>query len=187
MEEIWQPVLSCEHRYRDRYEVSNLGRIRAASFARIKGSKPGRVISQSKDDKGYLQVMLWKAYRQHTIKVHRLVAEAFLGPRPPGAQVNHIDGEKTNNRIDNLEWVSNQENNWHAHRVIGGRSSVEYRGERMSLAEACARYAVDGIRPQDARRRIARYGWTLEEALTTPKLPTGRPFKGSRIQEGESS
>jgi hypothetical protein len=182
MEEIWSPVLSCEHRYKDRYEVSTFGRVRASAAARIKGSKPGRILSYSYDDGGYPQVFLWKDYRQHTIKIHRLVAEAFLGPRPPGAQVNHIDGDKTNNRIDNLEWVTNQENSWHAYRVIDGRASIEYKGEKMSLAEACARYAVDGVRTQDARRRIARYGWTIEEALTTPKLPTGRPFKGSRIQ-----
>jgi hypothetical protein len=185
MEEIWHPVLSCEHRYKDRYEVSNLGRVRSAETSRIKGSKPGRVLSQSQDDGGYSQVYLWKAYRQHTIKVHRLVAEAFLDKRPAGYQVNHIDGNKQNNRADNLEWVTNQENNWHAHRIIEGRSSIEYKGERMSLAEACAKYAVDGIRPKDARRRIARYGWTIEEALTTPKLATGRPFKNSRIQAGE--
>ena len=184
MEEIWSPVLSCEHRYKDRYEVSNLGRVRASPAARIKGSRPGRILSYSHDDRGYPQVFLYKGYRQHTIKIHRLVAEAFLGPRPAGAQVNHIDGDKTNNRIDNLEWVSNQENCWHAYRVIDGRSSVEYKGERMSLAEACAKYAVDGVRTQDARRRIARYGWTIEEALTTPKLPTGRPYKGSRIKAG---
>lgn len=102
--ELWKP-LPIEG-YADRYEVSNCGRVRN-SLSQV-GLKPGTQSS------GYLTVSLHPR-PQRSFLVHRLVALAFL-PKPVSErrQVNHIDGNKRNNVMTNLEWVTPVENNRHA-------------------------------------------------------------------------
>lgn len=97
--EIWLPIKG----YEGMYEVSNLGNVKSLlTFKLIGGRSPSK--------KGYLRVNL----NNRIWFVHRVVAETFL-PRIEGKdQVNHKDGNKLNNSVDNLEWVSNQENRDHA-------------------------------------------------------------------------
>ena len=175
IDEQWLPVVSKGGIFADRYEVSNLGRVRANPKIKCGGSKPFRILFQAADESGYLRVSLHYApMKRMTVKVHRLVADSFLGARLQGHQVNHIDGDKTNNSVENLEFVSNKENAWHAARVIAGRSHVVVGGERMSVPEAVCRYAATGVDANAVRRRIRRYGWSIEQALSTPIQPTGR-------------
>jgi hypothetical protein len=91
------------------YEVSNLGRIR-----RLTGRLSGHIISQIPNRPGgYLHVVLYnKKYKSRY--VHRLVATAFHGNCPAQHECNHIDGIRTNNRADNLEWVTSKKNKTHA-------------------------------------------------------------------------
>ena len=89
------------------YRVSNLGRVIG-----LKGDilKP--------IGKTYLCVNLYKERKMKTVKIHRLVARAFL-PIVKGKEcVNHKDGNKYNNNVNNLEWCTWQENSLHAHRVL---------------------------------------------------------------------
>lgn len=72
-----------------------------------------RPLRSCRAGKGYRVVTLCEGGRQHKRYVHRLIAEAFHGP-PLGLNVNHKDGDKTNNRVENLEWVTARENNQHA-------------------------------------------------------------------------
>lgn len=89
-------------------EVSSDGRIRSL----LRGEP--RVLKAQKDSKGYLRVRVTIDRERMTFKVHREVAKAFL-PNPCDLpQVNHINGDKTDNRVDNLEWVTNRENCHHA-------------------------------------------------------------------------
>ena len=68
---------------------------------------------------GYIQYLLHKNNKGKELKAHRLVAEAFL-PNPENKrEVNHIDGDKHNNRVDNLEWATTSENQIHAHYELG--------------------------------------------------------------------
>lgn len=89
------------------YEVSNLGRIRSLYT--------GRAMSQRVDSHGYCCVSLSEeGHGSRTIVVHPLVARAFVGPRENGNWVNHKNGVKSDNRADNLEWVTPGENVRHA-------------------------------------------------------------------------
>ena len=105
MKEIWKQVENFEN-----YEVSNFGRVR-------KNYKNGKVkyLKPMVTNKGYLCVELWKKSKRKRVKVHRLVAQAFI-PNPDDLpQVNHKDLDKRNNHVDNLEFISNRDNCIHYH------------------------------------------------------------------------
>jgi hypothetical protein len=122
MEEIWLPVKD----YEGYYEVSNLGRIK--SLARIV-INTGRILKEKYNALhlkrgGYHSVLLSKDTVKSTTSLHRLVANAFL-PNPDNKKVvNHIDGNKLNNRVDNLEWTSHRENSCHYYRNINTGTPV---------------------------------------------------------------
>lgn len=94
------------------YEVSSHGRVRRRIHASYRIHKLTRMKI------GYEQVTLVEANKkQRRYYVHQLVAVAFLGPRPPGHEIDHIDGNKTNNSAGNLEYVSRRENGVRARRL----------------------------------------------------------------------
>lgn len=102
MEEIWKKIKGHET-----YEVSNLGRVKSLKYGKE------RILKQTIDSYGYAIVALCSGSGKIK-KIHRLVASAFLGESE--LQVNHKDGEKLNNALDNLEYVSNRDNTVHFHK-----------------------------------------------------------------------
>lgn len=91
MEEIWKNINS-------KYQVSNLGRVRSLQYGKVKQ------LSLCKNSDGYLVVSLWDKMKRKQYLVHRLVAEAFI-PNPNNyPQINHINEDKTDNSVTNLEW-----------------------------------------------------------------------------------
>lgn len=110
--EIWKPT-----KYKG-YEVSNKGRVKAK--ARQVKYKDGRIanfqeriLKHTINPKGYAVVYPSINGKKYSCLVHRLVAEAFIPNKDNKPQINHKDGIKTNNNVDNLEWVTNLENHQH--------------------------------------------------------------------------
>lgn len=96
----WLPVVGLE----DRYEVSSTGLVWSLRRHHLMKTAPGV------KSRGYLYIGLWNGKRQITTKVHLLVLTAFKGPRPPGRQARHWDGNHQNNNEDNLFWGTPGEN-----------------------------------------------------------------------------
>lgn len=105
--EVWKDIKG----YGGYYRISNLGRVMSLK----RGNEYLRKLTPDKD--GYLKVSLSKGKKEINNFVHRLVASAFIPNDMDLPQVNHIDGNKTNNHATNLEWVTSSENNLHAHKV----------------------------------------------------------------------
>ena len=109
--ERWLPVIG----YEGWYEVSDLGRVKRVSAGQ--GAIAGRILSSCGDGRGYLFVGLSINGTRRHYRVHRLVAVAFLGTCPEGKEVNHKDGNKTNNYLENLEYMTRSENMCHAYKT----------------------------------------------------------------------
>jgi hypothetical protein len=92
----------------DKIEVSNMGRVRSC----LRGD--GRILKTQKDSKGYHRLRVTIDRQKMSFKLHRIVAGAFIDNPDNLPQVNHIDGNKDNNVVSNLEWVSNRDNAHHA-------------------------------------------------------------------------
>lgn len=94
--EVWKDIIDFPN-----YQVSNLGRVKSK----------GKILKSTKDNGGYLMVMISNNTGYKTKRIHRLVAETFI-PNPNNyKEVNHIDENKTNNCVDNLEWCTRKYNN----------------------------------------------------------------------------
>lgn len=104
MQEIWKDVKGFE----GRYQVSNLGRLKSLT------RKTPCIMVPVVHHTGYVHASLVKDRKRYNVNVHRIVAEAFI-PNPEGKKtVNHIDGNKSNNVVSNLEWSTQKENINHA-------------------------------------------------------------------------
>ena len=108
--EIWKDIKD----YEGLYQVSNWGRVK--SLGNGGTHKTSRILKSAKNTRGYLQVQLSKNGKRKWFFIHRLVAEVFLENPENLPQVNHIDEDKTNNRVENLEWKSHKDNNNHGTR-----------------------------------------------------------------------
>lgn len=115
--EDWRPIKG----YEGLYEVSSMGNVRSLDAHICNGKstrlRKGRIIQFGIQNSGYYQAPIWKDNKGYSALVHRLVAEAFI-PNPDNKEfVNHIDGNKMNNVVTNLEWVTRLENHQHANKL----------------------------------------------------------------------
>ena len=119
MKEVWKAIKG----YEDLYEVSNTGIIRSIDrkvhYRDVREKNiSGSIKKPTLNVKGYLKVTLFKNGKGTTKEIQRIVAEAFI-PNPNNKnQVNHIDGNKTNNNVSNLEWCTPKENSQHRLHVL---------------------------------------------------------------------
>lgn len=103
MSEIWKDIEG----YEGKYQVSNLGRVKSLNYKRT-GKE--RVIRLNFNNGGYLLVDLWKNGKGKKYTIHRLVAQAFISNPCNKPCVDHINTIQTDNRVENLRWVSYKEN-----------------------------------------------------------------------------
>jgi len=164
----WRPVVGFE----DLYEVSSAGDIRSKrSFA---------LLSKSLMGSGYQKAELYKNGERTQTSVHRVVASAFLKPVEGKEEVNHIDGDKLNNNVRNLEWASRSDNEIHSRYVLGNlvkpvkcinaeSGAIERYG---SISEA-ARFGYDAthIAACIAGRRKTHAGMTWHLDSARPPAP----------------
>lgn len=131
--------------YEESYQISENGRI--FSKRRLVGNKLyyGRELYQGLTPDGYLKVKLCKEGKMTSIAVHRLVAIQFI-PNPDNLpQVNHIDGNKLNNHVSNLEWCTKEENGNHA-KVTGLMQHGEARpSSKLTEKDVIEIYQLHGI------------------------------------------
>ena len=119
MEEIWKDVIG----YEGLYQVSNLGRIKSLNY-RAKGISKIMKFSLLE---GYPSLSLTNNGKYKTYKIHRLVANAFIINLNNKPQVNHKNGNRADNNVNNLEWVTNKENCIHGYKVLNRQVSLETR------------------------------------------------------------
>lgn len=164
MEEVWKDIPG----YEGWYEVSNLGNVRSLKRRATKrnGEKTIYVrtknLSPARCGKGgdYLFVRLCSDNIRKRFQVHRLVALAFI-PNPNNyEQVDHINRKKNDNRVENLRWVTQSENQYNTDR----NRLISYKGQTKPMGKWAEQF---GLRYHVLSARL-RYGWSIERALETP-------------------
>ena len=165
MTEEWKDIPGFE----GRYQVSSLGRVKSINrkVNKWNGVKtvPEKILTQRIDRKGYYRIELRDNNgKKHSLQVHRLVAITFIPNPDKKAQVNHISGNKQDNAVSNLEWVSCQENIVHSfeyelrqniHRVL----QYDTNGNLLAIHKNC----------MDAERKIGIKHRTIQNACTRAK------------------
>jgi hypothetical protein len=172
--EIWRSVVGFDGFYEGTYEISSLGRVRSIDRVLASGNfAKGRIRTQLLDIGGYPVVGLYKDGKGNQRKVHRLVALAFI-PNPDNKPVvNHRDGNKQNNSVENLEWVTNRENTNHAYQ--NGLIKAA-KGEKNSQAKLTVELVSKA-------KELYALGWTYKaigELIGVGGNQVSRIIKGTR-------
>lgn len=161
--EIWKDIAG----YEGLYMISDHGRIR-----RIDKEKSPLINPKTNPHNGYKYAHLSKNGKVKAFRLHRLVATHFLPETENKQLVNHIDGNKTNNKYDNLEWATPSENQLHRYRVLGrtngGRPSKKVKcietGEIFnSIADATRKTGIGHIKDVVSGERKTAGGLTWQE------------------------
>lgn len=105
--EIWKDIEGFE----GKYQISSMGRVKSLWFGKEK------ILKNIKSDRGYIVVSLYKEGKQKIYYIHRLVAQTFLNNPNNYPIINHKDENKSNNRVENLEWCTSQYNNIYGTRI----------------------------------------------------------------------
>lgn len=135
MKEVWKDI----EEYEGLYQVSNYGNVKSLNYNHTKKEKILKIDNSS--NKGYSCVRLCKDKIITKKTIHRLVAKAFVSNPENKPQVNHIDGNKLNNYANNLEWVTNGENEKHAYNY---NLKHKHFGKNNGRAKSIVQYDLQG-------------------------------------------
>lgn len=199
-ETIWRSIQG----YEESYEVSDDGQVR--SLDRVihcsdgtTRNRKGKVLKPHQDPSGYLSVNLACCGKQVTRFIHVLVAEAFI-PKPDyRVEVNHLDGDKTNNAVHNLEWMTHKENIQHAFKSgLHPIMSLEYlaeiakKGAKVSAAKhsmpvLCETDGLAFVSQNAADRHYQYHLGTISECLKKKsKTFRGKTFRKLSPEEKDN-
>lgn len=164
-DEIWKPVVGFEG-----YEVSTLGRVRSFRNRHGRRAEP-RLLKPGAMSKGYLLVVLRDGENSHSRCVHRLVLEAFIGPRPPGVEARHVnDRDPNNNCLSNLVWGTSKQNE--DDKIRHGTSQHGERNHRAKLTNLQAQeIRVSQERGDDLARQ-----YNVAKSVIS-QIRTGKKYK----------
>jgi hypothetical protein len=138
--EIWKDIQNFE----GLYQISNLGRVKSLDrYIELKNGTnrfvKGRVLkpSKHKTKPSYYNVILSNKGKRYSMSIHRLVAEHFIPNKDGKPQVNHKDGDKLNNKVNNLEWVTYSENTIHSFSIglSKGRKGENHHNNKLTYKE----------------------------------------------------
>ena len=186
-EEIWKDIDGFE----GYYQVSNMGRVKSVArtiFIRtniVGKTKPlsikDRIISLQKERGKYFAASLWINGVGVRIRVHRLVAKAFI-PNPKNkSEVNHIDGNKENNKSSNLEWATASENRTHAFRIGLQNSAVGEKVGSSTHTDDDVRTVLLEFKKGLSLTEIShKYGWNFGFPY---RVVTGRAWNHIKIDD----
>lgn len=155
--EIWKDITG----YEGYYQVSNKGRVKSLDRYIIYTSKHNRQIRQRINGrilyqgicKGYKAVKLSKNHIQTNYSVHRLVSEAFIANPENKPEVNHKNGNKKDNRVVNLEWVTASENQQHSYKFLGRCGGMLGKHQTIAAKEKLSRYRKENAEQLNAFSR----------------------------------
>lgn len=148
MTETWKDVAG----YEGIYQISNTGKVKSCARnvyqdGRLKYKKPEKILKGYKLSCGYMMVDLRVNCNRERKTIHRLVAEAYLPNKENKPMVNHIDGDKLNNSVENLEWVTGSENVIHA--LDMGLSPVGEKVKQSKLTAEQVKYIKGNYIPRN--------------------------------------
>ena len=180
MNEIWHPCAGFE----THYEVSNLGNVRSIErfVSHAKGGLkklPAKVLRQGKSKSGYFLVSFSVDGVKSNQNVHRLVARAFIENQCNKPQVNHKNGVKTDNQVENLEWVTASENGLHSYSVLGNvaKNKPAFGAANPRVKPVVAKNIATGEEILIAgTRQKKELGFT--QTCVDKAIREGKPYKG---------
>lgn len=173
MEELWRDV----NGYEGLYQISNLGRVKSLK-RKNKYKHNEEIIMKELFDGNYLFIRLSKNSKKKNFLIHRLVAEAFIKEIKGKEYVNHKNGIKTDNRVENLEWVTASENTIHAiknglkrlpnkkiiqidnNKIVKHWNSIKEASETLGINRANI-----GACCRNERKRAGNYIWKYEGGI----------------------
>lgn len=133
--EIWKDIKG----YEGLYQISTKGRIKSLNYNHTQKCKIRKIDECS--NKGYSSILLCNKFGKKKYTIHRLVAETFIPNLENKPQVNHKNGIKTDNRVENLEWATNGENEKHAYK--NGLKQKKF-GINNAMSKSVLQYSLDG-------------------------------------------
>ena len=174
MKEQWKPVEGYEN-----YMISNLGRVKSLNYKRTGKEK---LLSLGKDSKGYLYVNLCKNGVGKPFKINRLVYSTFVEEIPEGLQVNHIDENKENNRLDNLNLMTPKENTRWGTGIARRAAAQKNHPQKSKVVEAIDKVTgkVVYVFPstQEAQRQGFDHGAVSQCCRNSFNRPGNNVYKG---------
>lgn len=172
MKEIWKDIPN----YEGLYQVSNLGNVKSLCYGarNIRKSNVHKILKHSPNNWGYHKVQLYKNGKSQMLYIHRLVASLFI-PNPENkVQVNHIDGNKENNTVSNLEWATPRENLEHAINLglksptpmLGRKGSANKNSKKVSQYDKQGNYIATYCSIVEAATIVHTHACNISACLT---------------------